>query len=129
MTKGSTLALESVTLLPAVALRTAFREAFDLDLANRVGNPLRGMRFARAQEDLRRRLREHGLGVAAVPALELTSALKPEHEGIAELPVLGYRRMELRQPLEARELVDDEPHGFVIRLSLVQAQDSESAKD
>src|SRR5258706_7352559 len=47
----------------------------------------------------------------AVSRFELAAPLKPEHDGIVRLPVLGDGRVELGQPLQARELVEDKPHG------------------
>ena len=74
------MALEAVTALAAAALRSAFGEPFDLDVPDGVGDPLRGVRFARAKKDLRRRLREHRLGVVAVAGFELTASLEAEHD-------------------------------------------------
>lgn len=107
------LPLQAAAALILFARRPAFAESFDLDLANRVGDPLGGARLAGPEEDLRRRLRQHRLGVVAVPRLELAPSLEPQDNRIVRLPVLGHGRVELRQALEAGELVEDEPHRSV----------------
>jgi hypothetical protein len=46
-----------------------------------------------------------------VPRLQLATPLEAEHDRIVRLAVLGNGRVELRQALQAGELVEDEPDG------------------
>ena len=61
------------------------------------------------KKDLRRGLRQHGLGVVAVSGFQLTAALEAEHDGVVGLAVLRDGGVQLRQPLQTREFVEDEP--------------------
>ena len=118
------LPLQPERLLAATPVRSAFPEPFDFDVADGLGDPLGGARLRRPEEDLGRGLRQHRFGVVAVPGLELTAALEPEHDGVVGLAVLGDRGVQLRQALETRQLVEDEPRASGMGLALVhQAQD------
>jgi integrase len=61
----------------------------------------------------------------AVPRFELTPALEAEHDWIVGLAVLRDRRVELRQPLQTRELVQHEP---VIRIAPLMVFGNRSGK-
>ena len=117
------LAFEPVALLAAARARPAFPQALDFDLTDRVGDPLRRVRLTGAEEDLGRRLGEHGFGVVAVPRLKLAASLETEDHWVVRFPVLGDRGVQLRQTLQARELVQDEPRRMRPGLPLIhQAQ-------
>ena len=103
------LPLQAEAPLAVLPFRPTLAHPLDLDLADRVGDPLRRVRLAGAEKDLRRGLRQHRLGVVAVARFELAPSLEAEHDRIVRLPVLGHGGVELRQPLQARELVEDEP--------------------
>jgi hypothetical protein len=111
------LPFQAETALPVLALRAALAHPLDFDLADGVRDPLRRVRLAGAEKDLGRRLRKHRLGIVAVPGFELAPALEPQHDRIVRLPVFRDSGVQLRQPLQARELVEDEPHGLTTRLS------------
>src|SRR5579871_664666 len=103
------LSFQPVALLPPLPFRAALAQALDLDLADRLGDPLRRARLAGAKEDFCCRLRQHRFGVMTVPALELATTLEAKDNGVVGLAVLGDRGVELRQPLQAREFVENEP--------------------
>ena len=108
---------------PAVAGGSALFQALGFHITQRLRDPLRRVRFARAEEDFGRRLRQHGLGIEPVPLRQLRPPLEAEDERTIALAGLGHRRVELREPLEARELVDDKPRAPAGRLRLIhQAQ-------
>src|SRR6266851_2784452 len=63
-------------LLSQLAARPALFQTLDLHSTNRPGNPLCRVRFAGAQEDFCRGLRQHGLGLVAVARLQLAASLE-----------------------------------------------------
>src|SRR6202034_2200554 len=62
-------------------------------------------------------LREHDFGKVSVYDLQLGLSLKSENERVLGFPVFGDGGMELREPLQAGKLVQNEPYGslFVLR--------------
>ena len=82
------------------------------------------IQFAGPQKDLRGRLRQHGLGVVAVAGFELAAALEAEDERIVRLAVFGDGGVQLWEPLQAGELVEDKPRATGMGLPLVhESQD------
>ena len=67
------------------------------------------------------RLREHGFGVFTVARLHLAASLEAKDYRILRFAILGDGGMKLRQSLQAGQLVDDEPDGFLVRHRFVQA--------
>src|SRR5262245_33431666 len=60
----------------------------------------------------------------AVASLELTATLKSEDHWVVGLAVLGNRGVQLREPLQTRQFVEDEPRPARMGLPLIhQAQD------
>jgi len=70
-------------------------QSLDFDLAERLRDPFRCAGFGGLEEDLRRRLREHGLGVLPVAFFKLAATLEAEHNGVSILAILGDGGMEL----------------------------------
>src|SRR5438876_10436257 len=101
---------------PAVTGGSALFQALRFYIADRLRDPLRCLRFARAEKDFGRRLRQHGLSIEPVPHGHLRPPLEAEYERTIALAGLGHRRVQLREPLEARELVDDKPRAPAGRL-------------
>ena len=85
----------------------------DLQFADRVRDPLRRSRLARAQKDFRRGLRQHGFRFVPVARLQLAAALEAQHHRIVRFAVLRDRRVQLRQLLQARQFVQHEPRGRI----------------
>src|SRR2546428_2915724 len=110
------LALQTVSLLVLFAFRSALSQSLDFDLTRRLRDPLGRMRLARAEEDLRGRLRQHGFRVVSVPSFELAAPLEAQDDRIVRLSVFGDGGMELRQPLQTRQFIEHEPHRTLTRL-------------
>jgi hypothetical protein len=101
-------------------------QSLDFDLAERLQDPFRGAGFGCLEEDFRRRLREHGLGVLAVAFFELAASLEAEDDRVSVLAILGHGSMELGQFVEAGELVEYEPDRLGrVRTWLHHAQDEQ----
>src|SRR6266853_6758881 len=125
--QGPDLAFEVVTLrfprLWELLVCAALSYPLDFLFPYGVANPLRGMRLARAQEDFRRRLRHHRLRFVAVTHFQLAASLKTQHDWIVGFAVLRDRRVQLRQPLQGRQFVQNEPHRTRTHAALIhQAQ-------
>ena len=110
---------------PAVSGGSALFQALGFHVTQRLGDPLRRVRFARAEEDFGRRLREHGLGIEPIPLRQLRPPLEAEDERAIALAGLRHGRVELRQPLEAGEFVDDKPRAPAGRLRLIHQAEHE----
>src|SRR2546430_15204999 len=71
--QGFTLPLEILGLrvpaLPPLPVRSALAQPLRLNFTNSVRNPSRRVRLTSSEKDLRRWLREHGLGLVAVARL------------------------------------------------------------
>src|ERR1700730_14103195 len=94
---------------PAVARGSALLQTFGFHITQGLRDPLRSVRCARAEEDFGRRLRQHRLGIEPVALRQLRPPLEAKYERTIALAGLGHRRVQLREPLQARELVDDKP--------------------
>jgi hypothetical protein len=84
--------------------------------SNGVRDPFGRARLAGMQENLRRWLRQHGFGFMPIPHFQLATALESDYDRISGLAILGQGSMQLRQSLQACELVKNEPrvaHGGV----------------
>src|SRR5207249_7835412 len=55
----------------------------------------------------------------AVPRFELAPALECEDDRSIRLPIFGHGGVELRQALQAGELVEDEPHRAMTGLATI----------
>src|SRR5713226_319264 len=82
----------------------------DLLFSYGVANPFRCVRLARAQEDFRRRLRHHRFRFVPITHFQLAASLETQHHRIVGFAVLRDRRVQLRQPLQGRQLVQNEPY-------------------
>src|SRR5438876_1218796 len=63
-----------------------------------------------------------------VPRFQLAPALESEHNGIVRFPVFGDGRVELRQTLQARQLVEHEPHWPRARLATIHQPQHEDVE-
>jgi hypothetical protein len=61
-----------------------------------IANQFRGPWLSCTQEDLRRRLRQHGLPIIHVTRLHLAAALKSEDDWVLRFSILGDGSVELR---------------------------------
>ena len=104
----------------AATVEMRLAQSLDLNLADGFADPFRGPRLRGPKEDFRSGLREHGLGILAVPGFHLAATLEAENHRILRFSVLGYRGMKLRQALQAGQFVDDKPDWFLVRHRLVQ---------
>src|ERR1035441_6936998 len=109
----------------ARALVMGFAQPLDLNLADSFADPFRSPWLGGAEEDFRSGLREHGLGIFPVAGLHLATSLKAKDDRVLRLAILGDGGMKLRQPLQAGQLVDDEPDRFLVRHGLVQEAQNE----
>ena len=100
-------------------------QPLDLNLADSFADPFRSPRLGGAEEDFRGGLREHGLGIFPVAGLHLAASLKAKDDRVLRFAILGDGGMKLRQPLQAGQLVDDEPDRFLVRHGLVQEAQNE----
>src|SRR5579859_3760953 len=90
--------------------------ALDLNFADGVGHPFSGLRLRGLEEYLGGRLREHDLGEVSVDDLQLRFALKSKNERVLGFPIFSDGGVELRQPLQAGKLVQNEPYRSLIVL-------------
>src|SRR5260370_37437847 len=102
-----------------------FAQPLNLNLADRLADSVGSPRFGSSEENLGGGLREHGLGVLTVASLHLAPSLKAKNDWILRFAILRDGRMKLRQPLQAGQLVDDEPDRFLVRHRLVQEAQNE----
>src|ERR1700720_2266025 len=77
--------------------------------SNGVRDPFGRARLASMQENLRRWLRQHCFGFMPIPHLKLATALESDYDRVSGLAILGQGIMQLRQSLQACELVKNEP--------------------
>ena len=71
------------------------------------------LRFLRREPNTRRGLRQHHLGQMAVQIFKLGFALEAKHYGVPALAGFRDGRVKLWKFLQARQLVDDEPHALL----------------
>jgi hypothetical protein len=73
--------------------------ALDLNLSNRIANPLCRLRLRRLEKDFGCRLRQHDLGKMAVDYLKLRLPLEAKDQRVSAFPVLRNRGVQLWKPL------------------------------
>ena len=73
-----------------------FTQPLDLNFADRFADPFGSPWLGGSQENLGRRLREHGLGIFPVAGLHLAASLEAKDDRILRFPILGDGRMKLR---------------------------------
>ena len=86
----------------------------DLDFADGFADPFGGLRLGGLEEDFGGGLRQHDLGDVAVDDLKLGLALEAKHQRVPAFAVLSDSRMELRQTLQARQLIQDKPYRVLV---------------
>ncbi len=78
--------------------------------ADGIGNPLRGARLGGLKKQLGCGLRKHGLGILAVAFFKLAAPLKTHYNRVPILAVFRDGGVELRQLVEACQLVQHKPY-------------------
>ena len=81
------------------AVEVRLLHALDLNLSNRIADPLCRLGFRRLEKDFGGRLRQHDLGQMAIDHLKLRLPLEAEHKRVPALPVLRNCGMQLGQAL------------------------------
>ena len=114
------LALQREVFARAGAVEVGLPQPLDLDFADGVRHPLGGLWLRGFQEDFGGRLREHHLGHVAVDELKLGLALEAKHKRVLRFPVLGDGGVELRQALQAGQLVQHKPDRVLAFLRFIQ---------
>ena len=107
--QGLGLPVEGEVSAASGAVEVRLFHPLDLDFSDGAADPFGGIRFGCLEKDFGRRLREHDLGQVAVDDFQLRFALEAEHDRIARLAVLRDGGMELRQLLQAGQLVEHKP--------------------
>src|SRR2546428_12190926 len=79
-------------------------------LVDGAADPVRRPWLASAEEYLRARRGEERLGLGAVPRVERASTVNAEHQADVVRTALDDQRCQVRQPLESRELAEDNPN-------------------
>ena len=103
------LPVEREVSAATAAVEVRFLHALDLHFADGAAHPLGGIRLRRFEEDLRGGLREHDLGEVAVDDFQLRLALETENDRVARFAILGDGGVQLRQLLQAGQLVEHKP--------------------
>src|SRR3984885_1381980 len=84
-------------------------ETLNLDLTDGFGDPLGCFRLGRLHKDFGRGLRKHDLCQMPIDHFKLGLALESQHKRVLTLAILGNSSVELRELLEAGQLVDHKP--------------------
>ncbi len=119
-TKRFDLAVKREVPSCASAVEVGLAQPFDFYFADELADPLAGLRLLRREPNAGRWLRQHDLGEMAVQVFKLGFALESKHDRIPALAGLGDGSVELRQLLQARQLVDDKPHTLLRLRGLIQ---------
>jgi hypothetical protein len=117
-----------VARLRKMPMRPRLPAPLDLNLADAFRDPLRRLRFARLEIDFRGGLRQQRLRDMAVQRLDLRLALEAENHRAIRFPALSDRRRQLWQPLQAGQLVKDEPRLALVCRSIVHRAQHEQVK-
>ena len=110
------LAVHSEVLAGTRAVELCLLQPLDLDFTDGFGDPFRRLRLGRLHEDFGSGLGEHDLRQMTIDHLKLGLALESKHERVLALPVLGDGGVELRELLQAGQLVDHKPYRLLSRL-------------
>jgi hypothetical protein len=114
------LAIECEVLACARTVIMGLSQPLDLDFTDGFAHPFRGARLSCAKEDFGGRLREHGFGILAIPGFHLAASLEAQNYRVLRFAVLCDGCVKLWQSLQAGQLVNHEPHGFLVGHRLVQ---------
>ena len=110
----------------ARTVEVSLTQPLDLNLPNELADPLSRGRLLRLQPNAGCRLGQHDLSQMAVEVFQLGLALETQNDRILALAIFCNGRVELRQLLQTRQLIDHEPCPLLAILRFVQeAQDQQ----